>query len=401
MLGKNTYKEDTSSYLLQYEKRKMKECAGTLQNLANAFLAEEKEERKDGDRQSLFLKRRLKENRTLMADHLKEMANIMCKMSEENIKIIRLGEKKEKQISKMFMSEGLVLEDIYWLEKGNGRKEAVVRLYQANSYGKRQFYSAEEVGAFLSVLLNVRLVPSFQTPFFVLDKPEEFRFEKDARYMVMTGFAKAVKEGEKVSGDNFSFFETMDKNSYGILSDGMGSGEKACEDSEKVLELAENFIEAGFSKELTAQMINDALIVQGEGKNMSTLDMCGIDLYTAQAEFLKVGAACSFLKRDSFVEKIPSVSLPLGVFHTMEMSVIKKQLLDGDYVFLISDGVLEGFLENEKEEYFQELIKEIPYKRPTEMAGYLMKQAILAGKGKIKDDMTVLVLGIWENGQLD
>ena len=116
----------------------MKECAGTLQNLANAFLAEEKEERKDGDRLSLFFKRRLKENRILMADHLKEMANIMRNMAEENIKIIRLEEKKEKQICKMFLTEGLILDDIYWLEKGNGRKEAVVRLYQANTYGKEK-----------------------------------------------------------------------------------------------------------------------------------------------------------------------------------------------------------------------------------------------------------------------
>lgn len=401
MLGKTLYKEENSFCLLKYEKEKMKECAETLQNFAGAFSVEEKEEEKEGDRQSLFFKRRLKENRNLMADYLKEMAKIMQEMAEEKITIIRLGEKKEKQIAKMLLAEGLILEDIYWLEKGEHRKEAVVRLYQTNTYGRRQFYSTEEVGAFLSVLLNVRLVPAFQTPFFVMDKPEEFRFEEDARYMVLTGFAKAVKEGEKVSGDNFSFFETVDKSAYGILSDGMGSGEKACEDSEKVLEMAEKFIEAGFSKELTAQMINDTLIVSGEGKNMSTLDMCSIDLYTAQAVFLKVGAACSFLKRDSFVEKIPSVSLPLGVFHTLEMNVIKKQLLDGDYIFLFSDGVLDGFLEEDKEEFFQELIMQIPYKRPTEMAGYLMKQAILAGKGKIRDDMTVLVLGIWENSQLD
>lgn len=397
MLGKTLCKEEESSYIVQYEKRKMQDCADTLQDFANVFLKEEKEEERESDRQSLFLKKRLRENRLLMADHLKEMAKIMKERAEENIKIIRLGEKQEKQMIKMLLLEGLVLEDIYLLEKGNTRKEVVVRLYQGNTYGKSKFYSTEEVAAFLSVILNLRLVPSFQTPFFIMDKPGEFRFEEDTKYMVLTGFSKAVKEGEKISGDNFSFLETEDRNFYGILSDGMGSGEKACKDSETVIEMAEKFLEAGFSKELTAQIINDSLIINGEGKNMSTLDFCGIDLYTAKAQFLKVGAAYGILKRDSYVEKIPSISLPLGVFHSMEMNHLEKQLLDGDYIFLFSDGVIDYFFGEEGENFLKELIMEIPYKRPTEMASYIMKYAISAGKGKIKDDMTILVMGIWEN----
>lgn len=401
MLGRNLYKEEDSFYILQYEKKKMKECAGTLQNLAKAFLNEERDEEKESDRQSMFFKRRLKENRTLLADHLKEMANMMQEMAEEKIKIIRLGEKKERQMSKMLAMEGLILEDIYLLEKGNKRREVVVRLYQGNTYSGNKVYSTEEVAEFLSVFLNVRLVPVFQTPFFILDKPAEFRFEEDAKYMVLTGFAKAIKEGEKVSGDNFGFFETAGKRFFGILSDGMGSGEKACQDSEVVIEMAENFLDSGFSEELTAQMINDALIVGGEGKNMSTLDLCGIDLYTAKASFLKVGAVYGFLKRDSYVEKIPSISLPLGVFHNLEMSYLEKQLLDGDYIFLFSDGVIDYFLGEEGEDFLKEMIMQIPYQRPTEMAGHLMKHAISMGKGKIRDDMTVMVLGIWENTELD
>lgn len=401
MLGKTLYKEE-SSYIVQYEKRKMKDCAYTLQNLANGFLTEEKESSREEDRGDIFVKKRLKENRVLVADHLKEIAKIMEEMSEERVKIIRLGARKEKQMAKMLFAEGLILEDIFVMERGDRRKEVVARLYQGNNSGKNNVYSAEEVAAFLSVLLNIRLVPSFQTPFFILDKPCEFRFEEEMKYMILTGFARAVKEGEKISGDNYGFFETEKGKFYGILSDGMGSGEKACRDSEIVVEMAENFLESGFSEELTAQMINDALLANGESKNMSTLDMCGIDLYSAKAVFLKVGAAVGFLKRDSYVEKIPSVSLPLGIFHTMEMNQMRKQLLDGDYIFLFSDGVVEYFCK-EEEDFLKELIMQIPYKRPNEMAGYLMKHAVNAGNGRIRDDMTILVMGIWENenGQSD
>ena len=398
-MGKMIDREQEFSFWLQYEQKKMQECAGTLHNLASAFMTDEKIEdlSEDKERQNLFLKRRLKENRNLVADHLKEMASIMEKSAKEKIKIIRLREKKEKQMTKMLYQEGLILEDFFVLEKENGKKEVVVRMYHNKSQGKNKFYSTEEVASFLSVILNMRLIPTIKTSFFITETAENFRFEEDAGYMVLTGFAKTAKEGVKISGDSYAFLETEEKKFYAILSDGMGSGEKAEEDSEAVLELAERFLDGGFSARLTAKMINDVILVGGEEKNMSTLDLCCIDLYTAKTEFLKVGAAYSLLKRDKYVEKIPSLGLPLGIFYEMEMNQCQKQLLDGDYIFLFSDGVLDSFNGEEGEALLKEIVANIPYKRPSEMAGHIMKYAISASGGRVKDDMTVLVMGIWEN----
>lgn len=388
--------ETQDSFLLQYEKKKMQECADTLYNLAAAFLIEEKEEGEQ-ERQTLFLRRRLQESRTLAADHLKEMAVMIQKAAQEKVKIVRPPQKQIKQMIKVLQMEGLVLEDFYILEKEGAKKEAIVRIYQNNLQRKNQCFSTEEMAAFLSVLLNLRLVPSLKTPFFITDKPENFCFEEDTKYTVLTGYAKSIKEGEKISGDNYCFFETQEKKFYGILSDGMGSGEKANKESEAVLDMAEKYLNGGFSAQLTAKMINDTILAAGEEKNMSTLDICNIDLYTGEAEFLKAGAVYGFLKRDGYVEKIPSISLPLGVFYDLEMNRFQKRLLDGDYVFLFSDGVLENFPGEEGEEFLKEIIAGIPYRRPLEMAGHIMKHAIGASKGRIKDDMTVLVMGIWEN----
>jgi len=321
----------------------------------------------------------------------------MEKTAEEKIKIIRPGEKKEKHMAKLLLQEGLVLEDFFVLEKEDGRKEVVARIYQNKLPGKNKYYSTEEVAAFLSVIVNMRLIPTIKSPFFITDKAENFRFEEDSKYMVLTGFAKTVKEGERVSGDNYSFFETDDKRFYGVLSDGMGSGERAEEDSGMVLDMAERFLDSGFSAKLTAKMINDVILAGGEGKNMSTLDICSVDLYTGETEFLKVGAAYSLLKRDGYVEKIPSLSLPLGIFYDMEINQYRKQLLDGDYIFLFSDGILDSFAGEEGEEFLKEMVARIPYRRPSEMAGHIMRHAISVAGGRIKDDMTVLVMGVWEN----
>lgn len=388
--------EMESSFYIQYEKKKMKECAYTLHNLASTFQIEEKET-EEKDRHQLFLKKRLKENRILIADHLKEVAEIIEKAVEEKISFVRFSEKKEKQLAKLLLFEGIILEDISLIEKGNGRKEALVRLLQKKLPGKRNYYTVEDIGEFLSVYLGKRWIPAVNSPFFLTGEPQNFSFVEEIEYTVLTGYAKITKEGEKISGDNYAFFESSEKKFYGVLSDGMGSGEKANEDSGVVLEIAERFLEGGFTTNLTAKMINDLLLARGDGKNMSTLDICEIDLYTAKAEFLKVGATYSFIKRDGYVEKIPSISLPLGVFHELEMNQHTKQLLDKDYIFMFSDGILDHFPGEEGEKLLQEMIASIPYKRPHEMAAHLMKLAISASGGSIKDDTTILVMGIWEN----
>ena len=90
--------------------------------------------------------------------------------------------------------------------------------------------------------------------------------------MVLTGYAKSIKEGEKISGDNYTFFETKTRNMTIVLSDGMGSGEKACADSTTVVELMEKFLEAGFQMETAIQMINSALL-SGKGFKLAALQV--------------------------------------------------------------------------------------------------------------------------------
>lgn len=385
-------------YLLEYEKKRMEDCALSLDSLASAFLIHGQKEGEQEDRQTLLWEKRMEENCQLFSGHLKEMAEMIKNTTKESVRIIRLGKRKEKQIGKMLYLEGLVLDDFYLLEKGNGKREAVVSLHLAHSMKKNGVCSAEEVAGFLSVLLETKLISTGRPPFFVTRDVQTMYFQEESRFMVLTGFARAVKEKERISGDNHSFFEASEGEFYALLSDGMGSGSKACADSELVLNMAEKFLSSGFSEELAMQLINDALIMGGENKNMSTMDLCRINLYTGEADFLKIGAAASLIRRDGYVEELPANSLPLGVFAGVEPCRIRRRLLDGDYVFLFSDGVTDSFHTVEGQEFLKQLVAEIPYRQPREMAGYLMKYVIQAAQGRIRDDMTVLVIGIWDNG---
>ena len=62
------------------------------------------------------------------------------------------------------------------------------------------------------------------------------------------GVSRITKAGELVSGDNYALLQKETGKVVMSLADGMGSGVGACRESEKVIELLEQFLEAGFPR---------------------------------------------------------------------------------------------------------------------------------------------------------
>ncbi len=392
--------KDTSGwetfYLLEYEKQKMQEYAGSLNSLAAIFLMDPGK-MQEGDRRTLLLEKKREEDRKIFGSQLRQMAEVIEKSARESLRVIRLGKRKERKIIRMLLMEGLVADDLYILEKEDGRREVVVTLSLRFPKAGKRIYSDEEVAGYLSVLMNMNLVSCGKPPFFVGEKKQTMSFYEENCYSILSGFAKAVKEGEKTAGDNHSFFETTEGDFFAVLSDGMGSGEKACADSRQVIEWIEQFVTGGFASDVALRLINDALIMGGDNKNMSTVDLCRINLHNAAAEFIKVGAAATFIRHSDSVEEISASGLPLGVFTRPELFNVKKRVADGDYIFLFSDGITDCFGATQGKEKLKRIIADIPYRRPTQMANYIMEAAIRLCNGKIRDDCTVLVIGVWEN----
>lgn len=382
--------------LPEYGRKKLLMYADSFRDLANTFTYIEMPELRGEsaeDRQEYLWKRRLLENRDLMAEHLNEMAQIMTRVAEESYRFIHINERKMKQLSHALREEEVLLKEAYLLERKDGHKEINLVMRA----GKGTSPTVEEVGNLLSVLLNLRLSPVRNAPVFVGREWGNYQYVEEPKYHVLTGVAKAVKETESVSGDNYAFLEAEEGRLTVVLSDGMGSGEKACSDSEFVIDFIEKFLEAGFGKETAVQMINGSLIAAGESRNMSTLDMCQIDLYSGICEINKIGSAPSFIKRDTLIEQISARNLPLGVFYEMDMDVTKRRLVDGDYIILLSDGILDALSQGIGEEMLPEMLGKIALKNPSEMANHILNFCLHQSKGRIRDDMTVLVIGIWEN----
>ena len=387
--------------MLEYEKQRIETCAKSFEELAKVFVylpgneenREESESIVGTDRKTVLWKKRLTENRELFADNLKEMASIMGQVARKDVRAVRYPAKRKKQMIHILEEEGLQVTDIYRLEKEEGAALVAIRL----CCKKNVQCTSEELSGFLSVLLNKHLQPTVGTPFYIPRESTTLYFEEEARLGVLSGYAKAVKETEKVSGDNYSFFETKSGYYMAVLSDGMGSGEKACADSEVVVDMAEKLMDAGFSVETTVRMINDALLAGAENSNMSTLDFCGVDLYEGIATFAKIGSACTYIKSRECIEKLTSSSLPLGIFHKQDIEVIQRRIYDGDYIVMLSDGIMDCVVQEKGEKYLEDIIAQMSCERPNEIANCIMKYVLSLSKGRIRDDMTVLVMGFWEN----
>lgn len=384
-----------SPFLPEYGKRKLLGYADSFRDLAKTFTYNEgKDEKsvnkKEEDRQSGLWRRRLLENRELLADHLNEMAQIMTEVARETYHMRPLREKEEKRILRLCKENGILVREIYRMED----REGSLKISMSARAADKKSFTIEEVADFMSVLFDKRLLPERSCAFYLTQEYETVFLEEEAAFSVLTGAAKATRETETVSGDTYSFLERGNGNLIMALSDGMGSGEKAMQDSEQVIDLLEKFLEAGFSKDMAVEMINGSLIARAEEENMSTLDLCDINLYTGMCEFMKIGSSYTYIKRDDRVEQISSDNLPLGIFHKMDVDRKKRQLLDGDYVIIISDGVIDGIGGTES---MWEAVSRITMQNPKEIANYILRLVLQKTGGRIPDDMTVLVAGIWEN----
>ncbi len=234
-----------------------------------------------------------------------EMAKIMTQLADETRRCVPLGERRFKQIAHALKEVDIQIKSLYLIENEAQRMEISLTIRTV----KKNTLSAEDLGDLLSVLLNMRLTGAQDNAFFIGNEWQTFYYVEEARFHVLTGIAKAVKETEKISGDNYAFFETEQGNLTAVLSDGMGSGEKACSDSTMVVELMEKFLEAGFQMDMAIQMINSALLTGEDNSNMSTLDLCSVDLYCGECRFVKVGSASSYIKRQHLVGFLQEIFL--------------------------------------------------------------------------------------------
>jgi stage II sporulation protein E len=215
-----------------------------------------------------------------------------------------------------------------------------------------------------------------------------------AKFQTLQGVARIGKGLEEISGDTFLMKDLPGGRKGVALSDGMGSGEEAFRDSTMVVEMLEELLEAGFPVETAVQMMNTALVTGREEVKFCTLDVCLFDLYQGSCEFVKAGASATFIKRKKEVEKIESTTLPIGVVQNIELDREERNLESGEYVIMVTDGVMDALPQMDAEEMIKDYLLQSETENAKELARSLLNYVLQSDRQQARDDMTVLVGGM-------
>lgn len=332
------------------------------------------------------------ETREAMAIQLNEMADIMEQYTRpvyEEKKVI-LG--MEDYLRRRLRERRIVARKIGIFENGKGRIE--VRIVAKKK--RKSAIAIDIVENVVSEAVGTKM--RFYTKEIVELTTEfsEYLFLEEVNFMTISGVARRTKESFQCSGDNFTTMEMNGGQTFLSICDGMGSGQRARNYSETVIDLLEQLLESGFGEETALKLINSVLLSGNQWQEPATVDMALIDQYSGICQFLKMGAACTYIKRGNWVECIKSTSLPMGVLENVDVETITKKLYDGDFVIMISDGMVEALSGEDKEGIMGRMIMEIKTASPREMAVEIMGRILAITDGLPKDDMTVICTGIWD-----
>ncbi|EGT4145029.1 stage II sporulation protein E [Clostridium perfringens] len=374
------YENNSGTFPHELEKKCIKKYAlvKNLEDIMNIYMVNE------------TLKSRLGEGRKILSNHINNMSVTISEIVDEFGNELHLCTDVEKSIKKSLLKYGINFGSLICYNDKNGRIK--IKMQMENCMGSQTCIKtvlpiiSETIGKNMSIGSEGCNINS-------KNNMCEIVIEEAPKYHINSHVAVATKEGEKFTGDSYSYGRTKDGNYITVISDGMGSGPEAGLESKVSVEIIEKFMEVGFDEKIAIDAVNAIMSIKfSEDEKFSTLDMNKIDLYTGNAKFMKVGAIESFIKRGNKVEVINSNTLPFGVLEEPDVDTVEKQVGNGDVIVSISDGILDVKNDGSFDTtWLIEFLKSTKYRQPKDLSIAILEKAKELSGGKAKDDMTVVV----------
>ena len=361
---------------MTYTVSRLSETAKTFRRLGEAYESASGEEA-----QSPCFKHQL----FLVADILDDCTLMQMQADKPSKSVFR-------DMSSRALISGIVIREVNVLKNKTGKNEVVVL---AKTLGKG-CVSERKIRKIVSDVLGCGYYSDHNNRLVVNDESQQYVYHQENRFRFLYGVARECKDKGGFNGDNFMVSNLACGKVVAAIADGCGSGKRAFIESRMVIELMENCIDAGFEERTAIDFINSAYINGGGRGNPVTMDMSVVDCQSGIMHCIKLGAVSTFIKRDGWVEIIKSSTLPMGVLEQLDYDCTDKKLYDGDYVIMISDGVLDNLPCVNKEEKLVEIINAVKMKKPKAIAEEILKASMGYNNEKAFDDCTVLVFGVFD-----
>ncbi|OAB42723.1 stage II sporulation protein E [Paenibacillus glacialis] len=333
-------------------------------------------------------KRQIYDSRHLVAEQLSGVSQVMDDLARE---IKREGQamyQQEEEIREALEKMGLSVHGIDVINLDSGQVEIEI----IHAYTRGYDECRKIIAPLLSNILDEHIAVMQETVSGTRDGLATVVFGSAKTFEITTGVAGAAKGGDVFSGDSFSTVELGNGTFAVALSDGMGNGERARQESSTALNILEQLLQSGMDEKLAIKSVNSILLLRSPDEIYATVDMALIDQYTAETTFMKIGSTPSFIKRGQEVIVVSASNLPIGIIQEIEVDLVTLQLQAGDIVIMMTDGLYDapGYAVN-KELWMKRIIQEIQSDDPQYIADCLLEKVIRYQQNQIHDDMTVVV----------
>ena len=372
--------DNVQDYVTTYSVTKLEETAKTFRRLGEAYNSTSE---KSGISRQLFL----------VADVLEECMTIQSANMRVCVKKADKGFVKE--LKARCIINGIRIKNIEFIKRNNGKYQIIL---MARTIGKG-CVTLRRLLRTISDCTGSIYYSDNMNRMIINEEFHQYVFLEEDRFRILSGITRMNKGKDHFNGDNFLMSHLDCGKVIAAIADGMGVGKRAFVESRMVIELIENCIEAGFNEKAALELVNSAYIAGGGMGNPVTVDMSIIDCQTAYMHCIKLGAVSTFIKRESCVEIIKSTTLPIGVLEKVDYDCTTKKLYDGDYVVMISDGILDNLPCVNKEEQMVDIINSIKLKEPNAMAKAILHNSLKCNNNTPSDDCTVMVIGLFDTSK--
>lgn len=332
------------------------------------------------------------ESRQLVSQQLGGIASIIDDLANQIHENVKFKQDVERSIYTSLRNMGMDILEVIVTETDNDDFEIFLEIDQ-----NCESYRLRSIPKLVSEIVGIELTADkFYSNTYSDGGNIKLKLLKGNRFAAITKVCRLDEGFNYISGDSYTFGERKN-NYYVALSDGMGMGHRANQESTITISLLEKFLEAGFDKELALKTINSILVLKSTDEMSTTIDMTVIDLYRGSTKFVKIGSAPTFIKRRGLVQVIDSHTMPAGILKDVDIQVYEDTLEDGDFIITVSDGVLDANEDtDDKEKWLSCLIENIKSENPQTIADKIIDHAIAVSEESKRDDMTVLVTKFWK-----
>ncbi|GAA0224701.1 stage II sporulation protein E [Metaclostridioides mangenotii] len=331
------------------------------------------------------------ENRRLIANQIRSISKSIESLSLDLENNIMLDLEKEKSIYDNLQRYGVDVEKVNYITKSNNEFEIEVeKVTCANGR-----MCEEKIKSALTDIVGEELSARKVGCNSIGDKCKA-TFVKAQKFKAMTEVSAMSRDGHILCGDNYTFMEINDGKYMMAISDGMGKGKKAYEESSATIDILEKMIDAKIEDEIVIDTINNMLMLKSSDEMFSTLDLGIVDLRRGSLDTIKMGACSTYIKRSNGdIDLISSSSLPVGILSDVKLDRKNAKVNDGDFVIMVSDGIVDSGINKDLGDnwmiYFLDSIKSTNTKKISNM---ILDRALELQPNQIEDDMTVLVTKI-------